>query len=61
MKYYVSIAVDGRVSVVVDAVDPAEAKYLAYDAFLDTNLGEVDVVGYKAVNAEDEQGNLTDY
>lgn len=61
MKYYVSIAVDGRVGVVVDAVDPAEAKYLAYDAFLDTNIGEVEVVDYKAVNAEDEQGNLTDY
>lgn len=59
--YYVNIAVDGRVSVQVKASSPEEAEDLALDAFLDVELGELEVVDCSVVNAEDEDGNLIDF
>ena len=63
MKYYVSMKVDGRMTVEVDAKDANEA----FDkAEREWETGEFDfnknmeIVDSFPVNAEDENGNLTD-
>lgn len=60
-RYYVSIAIDGRITIPVFANDPYEAKHKAKNAFMDTNIGDVECISHKAVNAEDIDGNITDY
>lgn len=61
MKYTVSIAVNGRIDVVVDANSFESAKDKAIDAFRDADLTKMEIVGGGAVNAEDENGNFVDY
>lgn len=61
MKYYVSIAVDGRVYCEVEARDPEEAKEKAEEAFFEADLGELECIDTAFVNCEDEDGNLIDY
>lgn len=59
MKYIVSLAVDGRIDVEVEADNFEDAKE---KASLDSvDLRTMDCVGYKAVNAEDENGVFRDY
>lgn len=61
MKYYVSIAVDGRVEVEVEASSFEEAKEKACEELYEVNLGVLDCIEWSAVNAEDENGNFVDY
>ena len=61
MKYVVGIAVDGRVYIEVEANDFADAKEKANDIFMDMDLGQLECIDWKNVNAEDENGNMIDY
>lgn len=61
MKYTVSIAVDGRIDVEVEADSFEDAKDKAIEAFRDVDLSKMEVVGGEAVNAEDENGEFKDY
>jgi hypothetical protein len=59
MKYTISIAIDGRIDAEVDAVSFEEAKNKVN--LNDVNLANMDIVGYNAVNATDENGVFIDY
>ena len=58
MKYTVSIAVDGRIDIEVDANNKDEAREKALDAFANADLSKMEVVGTSAVNCSDDDGNL---
>lgn len=61
-KYIVSMAVDGRINIEVNAKGVAEAFEAAKDAFMDANLKDMEVVDAHPVNCSDEDGNiLEDY
>ena len=55
----ISIAIDGRIDAEVDAVSFEEAKNKVN--LNDVNLANMDIVGYNAVNATDENGVFIDY
>ena len=61
MEYTVTFAVDGRVSIKVDANSTEEAKSKAVleSAFVD--LSKMEVIKMTPVNTEDENGKLTDF
>lgn len=61
MKYTVSIAIDGRVDVEVEANNFEEAKTKACAEIPDIDFGKLECVSWAAVNAEDENGNFVDY
>ena len=61
MRYVVSLAMDGRIDIVVDADDPETAKNKALDKFISVDIGEVECIDYHAVNATDENDNITDF
>lgn len=61
MVYSVSIAVDGRLDIQVEADNPNEAREKALSAFAVADLSRMEIVGRDAVNCEDEDGNLTDF
>lgn len=61
MKYIVSFAVDGRAYISVDANNVKEAKEKASQELCDVDFGELEWIDWDAVNAEDEDGNLTDF
>lgn len=61
MRYAVSLAIDGRIDIVVDADDPETAKNKALDKFISIDIGEVECVNVYAVNATDENGDITDF
>lgn len=58
MKYTVSIAVDGRIDIDVDANDKDEAREKALEAFATADLSKMEIVGRDAVNCSDADGNL---
>lgn len=58
MKYIVSMAVDGRIDVEVEAADVNEAKEKAEEAFCDANLSKMEIVGADAVTCYDAEGNI---
>lgn len=61
-KYIVSMAVDGRIDVEVDAESVDEAFAVAVDEFMDADLKDMEVVDARPVNCSDEDGNiLEDY
>lgn len=62
MKYFVSVAVDGRLDIEVEANSFEEAKERAelLDGKYDWNMLEI-VSHLTAVNAEDETGKSIDY
>ena len=61
MKYYVGIAVDGRVYVEVEANSFEEAKEKAIDVFENIDFGQLEDIEAEAINAEDENGKFKDY
>lgn len=62
MKYIVSMRVEGRVQVEVEAESPTEAFGAAEVEFEDVELGKnFEYVDSEPVNCTDENGNLTDY
>ena len=58
MKYTVSISVDGRIDIEVDADNTEEARVKALDAFATADLSKMEIVRRDAVNCSDEDGNL---
>lgn len=61
MKYYVTMAIDGRFTCEVDANNFVEAKEKAIDKYYDTDFGGLECIDATVVNAEDEKGNFYDY
>lgn len=61
MKYTVSVAVDGRIDVEVEAADPEDAKRKAVIGFMNADLSEMEVVHWQAMSADDENGKTTYY
>ena len=61
MKYVVSIAVDGRVDVEVEANSFEAARNIACNEVCDMDFGTLEFIEWNAVNAEDENGIFKDY
>ena len=61
MKYVVSIAINGRLDVEVDANSFEEAKQIACGDIYDEDFGNLECIDWHAVNAEDENGKFVDY
>jgi len=61
MKFYVSLAIDGRYHTTVEAKDFEEAKAKAIENYMDANFGELECIDCVPVNAEDENGVFKDY
>ena len=61
MKYIVSVAIDGRMDVEVEAGSIREAREKALFAAADADFNAIDFISLNAVNVTDEEGNLTDY
>ena len=60
MKYIVSMKVEGRIGVEVEAANPEEAFEKAEEAFMDVEMKDVEYIDSEPVNCTDEDGNLTD-
>lgn len=60
-KYTVSLAVDGRVDVEVSAENFEDACRKAVDLFTEVDIGDLECVEWKAVNAEASDGTFHDY
>ena len=61
MKYIVSVAVNGRVDVEVDAENFEEAKEKACQEVCDIDFNRLEFIEWEAVNAENENGVFKDY
>ena len=61
MKYIVSVALDARLDVEVEASSFEEAKLKAPIAAGNENWNRCDLVSLTPVNAEDENGMFIDY
>lgn len=61
MKYFVSMAIDGRVDVEVEADSFQEARDKARQKVWDVDSGEIDIIGCDPVNAQAENGEFEDY
>lgn len=55
MKYYVTIAVEGRYVAEVEANSIEEAKELGWSEFMDADLNEMECVGSQPIIIEDEE------
>ena len=60
-KFTVTIAVDGRLDIEVEARNLMEAKEKAIEAFATADLSKMEIVGSDPVNCTDEDDNLFDY
>ena len=61
MKFYVSIAIDGRYEIEVDSENFEDAKNKAINKYIDADFGELECINCKPVNAEREDGEFKDY
>lgn len=61
MKYTVSIAIDGRIDINVEAVSFTEAFAKARDELAFTSLKNMDIIGFIPVYAQREDGEQKDY
>lgn len=61
MKYIVSVAIDGRIDVEVEANNFEEAKLKAVFEAGNTDWNRMELVNCNSVNAEDENGEFIDY
>ena len=61
MKYIVSVAIDGRIDVEVEADSFKAAKYKAVLQAGDTDWNRMELVNCNPVNATDENGTFKDY
>ena len=59
MKYYVTLAVNARAVIEVDADNIEEAVSEAENKFTEFDIGDLECVDADPVNVEDEYGNLT--
>lgn len=61
MKYTVSMAVDGRIDIEVEAENPDEAREKAIEKFQTSDINfnkDMEIVDTNPVNCSDEDGNL---
>ena len=61
MKFIVSVAVDSRIDVEVDAESFEDAKAKAKDAARDADLNNITYCEFEPVNAESEDGEFRDF
>lgn len=61
MQYIVSMAVESRISIEVEADNFMDAQEAALGKFVSSDLRRMKVVGFHAVNAESETGKFQDY
>lgn len=61
MKYIVSVAIDGRIDVEIDANSFEEARQLAVYEVGNADWNMMELVSCNSVNAEDENGKFVDY
>lgn len=61
MKYIVSVAIDGRIDVEVEADSFEEAMQLAVYEAGNTDWNMMELVSCNSVNATDENGTFIDY
>ena len=61
MKYIVSVAIDGRIDVEVEANSFEEAEHEAVLQAGDSDWNQMELVNCTPVNAEDENGVFKDY
>ena len=61
MKYMVSVAIDGRIDVEVEADSFEQAKNKAIFEAGNTNWNMMELINIHSVNAEDENGKFVDY
>ena len=61
MRYYVTMAIEGRFTCGVEANGLDEAKEKAIEEYYDADFGVLECIEAQVVNAEDENGNLHDY
>lgn len=61
MKYTVSIAIDGRIDVQVEADSFEEAELVALGEVCYCDISTMEFINTDAVYAEDENGNCFDY
>ena len=61
MKFYVSIAINGRYQAEVDAENFEDAKEKAIKKYIDADFGELGGIDCKPINAEREDGEFKDY
>ena len=61
MKYIVSVAIEGRIDVEVEANSFEEARDSAVWGVGNEDWNCMDLVNVKSVNAEDENGKFVDY
>lgn len=61
MKYTVSVAIDGRIDVEVEANSFEQARQFAVFEAGCTDWNNMEVVSCHPVNAEDENGKFVDY
>ena len=61
MRYYVTMAIEGRFTCEVEAKDLKEAKEKAIEEYWDAPPPPLECIDAQAINAEDEDGNFYDY
>ena len=57
-KYTVSMAIDGRIDVEVEAKTPDEAFEAAKDAFMDVDLKDIEILDSRPVNCYNNKGDI---
>lgn len=61
MKYYVTLAVDTRINIEVEANNLEEAEVKAQEEFMEVDIGDLDYADSFVVSVEDENGVFVEY
>lgn len=61
MKYYVTLAVDTRINIEVEANNLEEAEAKAQEEFMEVDIGDLNYADSFVVSVEDENGVFVEY
>lgn len=61
MRYTVTMKIDARLDIETEADSPEEAFGNAIAGFLDADLSKIEMIDWKPVKTENENGESTDY
>ena len=61
MKYYVTLAVDTRINIEVEANNLEDAEAKAQEEFMEVDIGDLDYADSFVVSVEDENGVFVEY
>ena len=61
MKYYVTLAVDTRINIEVEANNLEDAEVKAQEEFMEVDIGDLDYADSFVVSVEDENGVFVEY